>query len=251
MQLTFKFRVDDNPGDTAIGTGNNVPSVRSVKLIKDTIQRLCGIRSIPYDGTLGHRYYVNLLSDIIWQVFHPLLRFYPEDAGAELNEARQAKHWLEELDLELLMPVVRLHNPYFFIFEPALLSSGRACMPFCWFTRGRKMYTKAWSLRPVTREMDCMLEDDLLVSFKNWSSSEATSGLPRACSIYGVERELNGELQPWTLTNPSEGNQWCVRASGAHVSAMPLWLYCDNTSGNLLKKWNKHNSFLFTAAGLP
>ncbi|KIK31485.1 hypothetical protein CY34DRAFT_103231 [Suillus luteus UH-Slu-Lm8-n1] len=32
---------------------------------------------------------------------------------------------------------------------------------------------------------------------------------------------------------------------------MPLWLYCDDTSGNLLKKWNKHNSFLFTAAGLP
>ncbi|KAG1847729.1 hypothetical protein F4604DRAFT_1883990 [Suillus subluteus] len=255
---------------------DNVPSVRSIKLIKDTIQRLCGICSIPYDGALGHRYYVNSLSDIIWQEMmnprvRPLLHFYPEDAGAELNEAQQAKHWLEELDLELLMPVVRLHNQDFFIFEPTLLSSGRACMPFRWFTRGRKMYTKTWSLRPVTREMDCgwvvedfhsfeVSEDDLLVSFKNWSLSEATSGGPRGCSIYvlyvvniclGVKCELNGELQPWTLTNPSEGNQWCVRASGACVFAMPLWLYCNDTSGNLSKKWNKHNSFLFTAAGLP
>ena len=30
-----------------------------------------------------------------------------------------------------------------------------------------------------------------------------------------------------------------------------MWLYCDDTSGNLSKKWNKHNSILFTAAGLP
>lgn len=180
---------------------DNVPSVRSIKIIKDTIHRLCGIRSIPYDGALGHRFYVNSLSDIIRQEMmnprvRPLLHFYPEDAGAELNEARQAKYWLEELDPELLTPVVRLHNQDFFVFEPTLLSSGQACIPFRWFTRGGKMYTKAWSLRPVTREMDCgwvvedfnsfeVSEDDLLVSFKNWDSSEATSGLPRAYSIYG------------------------------------------------------------------
>jgi hypothetical protein len=47
---------------------DNVPSVRFIKLIKDTIHRLCGIRSIPYDGALGHRFYVNSLSDIIRQV---------------------------------------------------------------------------------------------------------------------------------------------------------------------------------------
>ncbi|KAF9472390.1 hypothetical protein BDN70DRAFT_938219 [Pholiota conissans] len=32
---------------------------------------------------------------------------------------------------------------------------------------------------------------------------------------------------------------------------MPLWMYCDDTSGNTSKKWNEHNSFLFTLAGLP
>lgn len=31
---------------------------------------------------------------------------------------------------------------------------------------------------------------------------------------------------------------------------MPLWMYCDDTSGNVSKKWNEHNSFLFTLAGL-
>jgi hypothetical protein len=28
-------------------------------------------------------------------------------------------------------------------------------------------------------------------------------------------------------------------------------MYCDDTSGNLSKKWNKHNSFLFLPGGLP
>lgn len=33
--------------------------------------------------------------------------------------------------------------------------------------------------------------------------------------------------------------------------SFPIWLYCDDTSGNLSKKWNCHNSWLFTPAGLP
>ena len=35
------------------------------------------------------------------------------------------------------------------------------------------------------------------------------------------------------------------------MAALPLWMYCDDTSGNISKKWNEHNSFLFTLAGLP
>lgn len=64
-------------------------------------------------------------------------------------------------------------------------------------------------------------------------------------------KSVNGPLQPWTLTDAKVGNQWCARANGARVYCFPIWLYCDDTSGNLSKKWNKHNSFLFTPAGLP
>jgi hypothetical protein len=42
-----------------------------------------------------------------------------------------------------------------------------------------------------------------------------------------------------------------VVSKGHRVLALPLWLYCDDTSGNTSKKWNEHNSFLFTLAGLP
>lgn len=59
------------------------------------------------------------------------------------------------------------------------------------------------------------------------------------------------EIRPWELTSPSQGNRWRAVADGARVMSMPLWLYCDDTSGNVSKKWNEHNSFLFTLAGLP
>ena len=54
----------------------------------------------------------------------------------------------------------------------------------------------------------------------------------------------------WTHTNPVLGNSWRTKAQGKYVAALPLWVYCDDTSGNVSKKWNEHNSFLFTHAGL-
>jgi hypothetical protein len=57
--------------------------------------------------------------------------------------------------------------------------------------------------------------------------------------------------RPWNETDPTLGNKWRSIAKGHRVVALPIWLYCDDTSGNVSKKWNCHNSFLFTAAGLP
>lgn len=59
-------------------------------------------------------------------------------------------------------------------------------------------------------------------------------------------------VHPWTYTkDPAQGNNWRVKGKGHRVLALMMWLYCDDTSGNLSKKWNKHNSFLWTPAGLP
>jgi hypothetical protein len=63
--------------------------------------------------------------------------------------------------------------------------------------------------------------------------------------------ERTNTVEKWTLTNPREGNRWRALAKGHRVVCLPLWTYCDDTSGNLSKKWNKHNSILFTVAGLP
>lgn len=47
---------------------DDVPSVASMMELNSMLQKLCGIESIAYDGALGHRYYVNSLSQIIAQV---------------------------------------------------------------------------------------------------------------------------------------------------------------------------------------
>ena len=58
-------------------------------------------------------------------------------------------------------------------------------------------------------------------------------------------------MKVWKYTNPSKGNRWRELSKGHQVYAFPIFLYCDDTSGNSSKKWNKHNSWLFTLAGLP
>ena len=63
--------------------------------------------------------------------------------------------------------------------------------------------------------------------------------------------EPNGDIVSWTRTVPEAGNRWRGLAGGARVVSFPLWLYCDDVSGNQSKKWNEHHSFLFSAAGLP
>ena len=69
--------------------------------------------------------------------------------------------------------------------------------------------------------------------------------------ILGNIRSRDGDIEPWSRTDPAVGNRWRKLAQGKRVYAFPIWLYCDDTSGNVSKKWNKHNSFLFTVAGLP
>jgi hypothetical protein len=56
------------------------------------------------------------------------------------------------------------------------------------------------------------------------------------------------EVEDFTIEAP---NPLRVLAGGKRVLALPIWFYCDDTSGNVSKKWNKHNSLLFTLAGLP
>ncbi|KAG5652758.1 hypothetical protein H0H81_003845 [Sphagnurus paluster] len=196
----------------------DLPSDRVMDDIDRALQELCGIETLRYKGALGHLYYANDMAAIVAQeMANPTIRkhlhFYPEDAGNNLSEAWQADRWKNELDSQLLTPMVRIHGQDFYTDEICLLHSG-ACMPRRWFMRDSKLFAKAWSV-------DCIGE--------------------------GVGNSSGGS-SPWV--NATE-NQWRLRSKGHRVVAFPMWLYCDDTSGNQSKKWNKHNSFLFTAAGLP
>ncbi|KAJ7269484.1 hypothetical protein C8J57DRAFT_1435517 [Mycena rebaudengoi] len=245
---------------------HDLPSDRTMDDIDKALQKMCGVQSIRYSGKLGHVYYVNDLAAIIAQeMANPTVRenlhFLPEDTKPSLSQAWQASRWLHELDSDLTTPMIRLHSQDFYINEPTLLSSGTVCMPVRWFERGNKIIARVKKMRRVSQshaangwiiEGDRQFDidtADFLVSFPLLVTSYSSRNIPDPRNIQGIE--IDGEITKWTTTDPNEGNRWRKLSAGHRVIAFPIWLYCDDTSGNQSKKWNKHNSFLFTAAGLP
>ncbi|KIJ40620.1 hypothetical protein M422DRAFT_256592 [Sphaerobolus stellatus SS14] len=164
------------------------------------------------------------------------------------------------MDDDSLTPMIRVGSQDFFIFEPALVEGSKAVIPHRFFLRDGKMQMLAWPLEEdkegkgwVVRkdkdmEMPC---SQLMVSWLDFVASYQNRGLTDPRIILGVRTSGLPSLLHWKETTPAEGNRWRKKANGCQVLTFPMWLYCDDTSGNSSKKWNKHNSFLFTAAGLP
>ncbi|KAJ7607345.1 hypothetical protein FB45DRAFT_764359 [Roridomyces roridus] len=245
---------------------NHLPSDRVMDDIDKALQKLCGIQSIRYTGKFDHIYYVNDLAAIIAQEManpntREHLHFFPEDSKPSLSQAWQANRWLDELDPDLATPMERFKNQDFYVYEPALLQNGSVCMPTRWFRRGNVKLARAWKMTrgsPNNMNMGWIVQADqeieiteaeLLLSFPLLVTSFQSRNMPDPRIIRGVQ--CAGQLEMWTKTNAVEGNRWRKLSVGHRVVAFPIWLYCDDTSGNTSKKWNKHNSFLFTAAGLP
>lgn len=73
------------------------------------------------------------------------------------------------------------------------------------------------------------------------------TGMPSPTKINGIQKEPRSSLGQWE--HPAI-NPWRIKARRRRVVAYPVLGYCDDTSGNRSKKWNEHNSYLFTPAGL-
>ncbi|KAI9438663.1 hypothetical protein H4582DRAFT_2076295 [Lactarius indigo] len=243
-------------------------STVSMRCLNKTLHDMCGIQTLPYDGALGNRFYVNSLADIIAQEManprvRPHLRFYPEDAGRHVSEYWHARHWHQDANPMQLTPMAMIASQQFWVFEPCVLKNGAIVMPSRWFIRDCVIHAVAWTLRPyrssdhitgwIVEEYNNVVvsQSDFLIPFVSWGASDMTATLPDPKIIFGSLLDPTGDIQEWTRTNPTSGNYWRGLARGAHVVCFPIWLYCDDVSGNLSKKWNKHNSFLFSAAGLP
>ncbi|KAJ7124727.1 hypothetical protein C8R43DRAFT_898835 [Mycena crocata] len=244
---------------------DDVPSVKQMQKINLALQKVCGIDSIPYNGALGHKYFVNSLAQIIAQEManprvRPHLSFYPEDSGSRLSEARQGDRWLKEIPDEQTTPMLRILGHDYYIYEPAMLDDSECCIPTRWFIRGGKYFAKCWKMLAVTSEMGSgwrILQTDdyeipasrFLKNFIQFQVDARLYDVPHPSFIIDVIDPVTRESKPWAYTNPVIGNRWRAKANGSRVVAFPMWMYCDDTSGN--GKWNEHNSFLMTPAGLP
>ncbi|EGO00940.1 hypothetical protein SERLA73DRAFT_151545 [Serpula lacrymans var. lacrymans S7.3] len=141
----------------------------------------------------------------------PHLHFYPKDSGLWLSEARQGLCWLCEVPDEQLTPMARLNSHDYYIHEPAMLSNGHC-----------------WAMEPVDTDHQ-----------RSWKV------------IKSVVDSKTSSTSEWAFTDPNVGNRWRALSKRHKVLSFPIWMYCNNMSGNMSKKWNEHNSFLFIPAGLP
>ncbi|KAJ6542980.1 hypothetical protein B0H19DRAFT_1212717 [Mycena capillaripes] len=232
----------------------DVPSIKQMQKINLALQKICGIETIAYNGALGHKFFVNSLAQIIAQV----------NSGPKLLEARQGQRWLTELPNEQTTPMLHISSHDYYIYEPAMLDSeeGEFCIPIRWFVRGGEFFAKCWKMLVVSSDTGSgwriLQSDNYEVSarqfLKNFIQFQADAGLynvPDPSHIIDVLELNTNKPTPWTYTNPATGNRWRAKANGSQVVSFPMWLYCDDTSGNVSKKWNEHNSFLMTPAGLP
>ncbi|KAF8966226.1 hypothetical protein BDZ97DRAFT_1657897 [Flammula alnicola] len=249
---------------------DDVPSTKSLKTLNKILQNSCGVDTLAYDGKLGHRYHVNNMAQILAQEMcnpkvRPHIHFYPEDTGKRLDESRQAERWLKELRPEETTPMVRVREDDYYIYEPALLKDLSMCIPERWFTRNGTFFARAWKMEirvvdgvwgwVVRKDIELEVsEHQLAKGFASLEKEFERYRVPHPSLIHGYfpkEESVISSLLPWKHTNPVLGNRWRTLAKGHRVVSLPLWMYCDDTSGNMSKKWNEHNSFLFTLAGLP
>nr|VWO97023.1 Uncharacterized protein [Ganoderma boninense] len=256
---------------------NGVPKLPSVKMVereREDITKIAGAAPQMCTSKMGKVYAMATLAVMLThatqEFANPIMMAYlqtlPELGSASFGECAQGERWASEVDPNLAGPMVRAPDGRdYFVNELAMVSEGTgpACFPVVirrWFRKGGGTCA---SVCPVLTYDD---KPGLVVDDREGSRFEVPLAAMRYCvedllkppwyapdylpspSIIGTLVDDEKPVSPWEF--PIR-NEWRDKAGGMRVVGCPIWLYCDDTSGNTSKKWNKHNSLLFTLAGLP
>ncbi|KAF9000376.1 hypothetical protein BDZ89DRAFT_1121660 [Hymenopellis radicata] len=255
---------------------DDIPTVRQIKTRRKDILKLAGGNPAEMDGKLGNIYTLLDLKEILAHEWaNPLVRphvtVYPEDAGEFLAEPSQAEKWRSEVSGALASPMVRYNGKDYFVMEPTLAVFGPngeygPVLPSRFFIRDDEFWARVQMLRTHPAEAVLVIDSrdeacielpvsTFLLPYDELQLSYHHHGLPDPSKITHVARKGSNwttvDLQLDDLDVPVVApNPLRAIAAGRQVFSVPLWLYCDDTSGNVSKKWNKHNSLLITLAGL-
>ncbi|PLW50549.1 hypothetical protein PCASD_01396 [Puccinia coronata f. sp. avenae] len=189
----------------------------------------------------------------------PFIDFYPEDPqGRDQFKLSQSQKWL---DLpSTIQPQMCINNTkHFYVFEPVQTSSNLIVVPLFFYTLNSELCAKC-IIPTIQNPFQLVIPgsihfgDPQLVVIKVKDFSEEYTSikmnhqlLSTLCKDELFEHdEDNNQLHQIQLPNP-----WRTRAGGKIIRNMPITLYSNDTSGNVLKRWNKHVSFYFTLSGLP
>ncbi|KAI0260095.1 hypothetical protein BC834DRAFT_973700 [Gloeopeniophorella convolvens] len=221
-----------------------MPSVQSTKRQRDSVLRWAGNAPMEATSTHGNLYSAASLSHILAHEMSNPLRY--------------------EVDPNTASPMARASDGQdYFVHEPALANVDQfgTVAPVWierWFQKGGRLFARIHRLSTDPSQSHLIIEEgafdialsSFVMSFPTLQVVHARYGLPAPTTVTAIRRvgadgTLSVDDYHVQLPNP-----WRVKANGRRVLSLPLWLYCDDTSGNLSKKWNEHNSFLVVLAGL-
>ncbi|KDQ53774.1 hypothetical protein JAAARDRAFT_209796 [Jaapia argillacea MUCL 33604] len=220
---------------------DHLPTVRQVKGHRDQVLQTSGMNPTLVEGKLGNMFSIAEFGRIVAdEIANPLVRphlhFFAEDVG----EQGRRDYYVE---------------------EPALaniddLGTYAAVMPFRWFMRGKKLWAQVHRLRKHPSDDSLVVDVRLgkheelplsafFASFEELKADHRYYGLPDPTNVAGIAHsgewsteELKVEEFTVKLPNPLR-----ITAQGRRIHSLPVWYYCDDTSGNLL--YNIH--FLATS----
>ncbi|KAH9812707.1 hypothetical protein DFH28DRAFT_1061525, partial [Melampsora americana] len=192
------------------------------------------------------------------------LQFLPElpASGTKINRFSQSKKWRERLDPTLRVQMVHQDDRHFYIYEPVQLQSKKIVIPLFFYQSGADTYAKC-----VFTRQKLVTTSSIQIEFQRipFFDSDQLSTI----NVNQFWREFDKiEIRPGILMKDHCGevmyahdsgssvqfplyNEWRKKADGRIIRHVPLILYCDDLSGNVSKRWNKHIAFYFTLAGLP
>ncbi|EHS64486.1 uncharacterized protein PGTG_20949 [Puccinia graminis f. sp. tritici CRL 75-36-700-3] len=193
------------------------------------------------------------------------LEFYPDHTeGQNVSRFSQSLKWLQHMAPENRAQMCDINDKHFYIFEPVQLLTKEVVVPiFIYMYRwrlhakcieiGADHVTELGEQTRITIPSSVAFDDPCLIAYDvqefDLTYSEIRFGdgrlLTDACKgyIYDSDGLVDREI---ALPNP-----WRTAADGKVLRNVPVTLYCDDTSGNTSKQFNKHVSFYFTLSGLP
>ncbi|KAA1083685.1 hypothetical protein PGT21_003970 [Puccinia graminis f. sp. tritici] len=179
----------------------------------------------------------------------PHLDFLPEDThGRDIFKTSQSAKWLKHLEPDLRVQMVAYNEKHYYTYEPVQLKNDEIVIPIFFHTFQSNTFAKCYKPQLKSNRIKSMVKITIASNILYDDPNLQEIPLEDFDLLYPEILSSDEQDSEATITLP---NPWREKANGKIIRHVPLNMYCDDTSGNKSKKWNKHISYYFTLSGVP
>ncbi|KIN94074.1 hypothetical protein M404DRAFT_169267 [Pisolithus tinctorius Marx 270] len=237
----------------------DIPSLYSLNRCHEEIKNLVGNPTRKVISASGNIFYINDIANSIAKDYaNPLTRFamqdFPEDGGEGMSQVFNGGKLLHELPSP---PAIRVDGTVYFVDELLQECSGDYFFPEHFFLAApeaiagsatgflptKAVYALGWAATRTEAGFIINDEREIIPTASFQRSFEEISRCPSelACGLTESSKK-SGSLCP---------NVWHRKSGGRMAYNVPLIIFMDDISGNILKQWNKHHVIYVMNANLP